>query len=48
MFQFTTPYIPAYGRFEVFSINCYFGINLESFVIILILGFTNYIIAYLI
>ncbi|CAD8112404.1 unnamed protein product [Paramecium primaurelia] len=48
MFQFTSPYIPAYGRFEVFSINCYFGINLQSFVIILILGFINYIIAYLI
>ncbi|CAK67082.1 unnamed protein product (macronuclear) [Paramecium tetraurelia] len=46
MFQYNSPFIPAFGRFEVFSINCYFGINLESFIIILVLGFTNYVIVY--
>ncbi|CAD8049420.1 unnamed protein product [Paramecium sonneborni] len=47
-FNIETPEIFAFGKFNMFGINAYFGLNFQSFLVCLILGFGNYLIAIII
>ncbi|CAD8186927.1 unnamed protein product [Paramecium octaurelia] len=46
LFDFQIPTIPAKWKFESYKLNCYFLKNLQTFVVILIIGFAYYIFSY--